>query len=36
MTEGYYAVEFLKTDHQRLRNTLVGCKGEMDGQLQRL
>ena len=28
MTEGHYAVEFLKTDHQRLRDTLAGCKGK--------
>ena len=28
MTEGHYAVEFLKTDHQRLRDTLARCKGK--------
>jgi DNA adenine methylase len=28
MTEGHYAVEFLKTDHQRLRDTLAGSKGK--------
>ena len=28
MTEGHYAVEFLKTDHQRLRDALAGCRGK--------
>ena len=28
MTEGHYAVEFLKTDHQRLWNALADCKGK--------
>ena len=28
MTEGHYAVEFKKTDHQRLRDALAGCLGK--------
>ncbi len=28
MTEGHYAVEFLKEDHYRLRDTLVACQGK--------
>ena len=28
MTEGHYAVEFRKTDHQRLRDALADCMGK--------
>jgi DNA adenine methylase len=28
LTEGHYAVEFLKEDHYRLRDTLAGCQGK--------
>lgn len=28
MTEGHYAVEFKKTDHQRLRDALAECRGK--------